>query len=85
MILTVSAPGGGGGVGPGPLVADLEPRHPILGLQIALGVAGRQTPGPREADHHVTLEYIMHKNCRGKNLLNEITNREKKPDETCKT
>ena len=52
MILTVSAPGGGGGVGPGPLVADLEPRHPILGLQIALGVAGRQTPGPREADHH---------------------------------
>ena len=58
MILTVSAPGGGGGVGPGPLVADLEPRHPILGLQIALGVAGRQTPGPREEDHHdqITLE-----------------------------
>ena len=52
MILTVSSPGGGGGVGPCPLVADLEPRHPILGLQIALGVAGRQTPGPREADHH---------------------------------
>jgi len=41
----ISAPGGGGGVGPGPLVADLEPRHPILGLQIALGVASRQTPG----------------------------------------
>ena len=81
MILTVSAPGGGGGVGPGPLVADLEPRHPILGLQIALGVASRQTPGPREANHHDHLRINHGEKLQGKNLRNE----RQKSQMRCKT
>ena len=81
MILTISAPGGGGGVGPGPLVADLEPRHPILGLQIALGVASRQTPGPREANHHDNLRINHGEKLQGKNLRNE----RQKSQMRCKT
>ena len=40
-LLTVSAPGCGGGVGPGSLILDLEPGAAILRLEVTLGVPSR--------------------------------------------
>ena len=40
-LLTVSAPGCGGGVGPGSLILDLEPGASILCLEVTLGVPSR--------------------------------------------
>ena len=47
-VLTVPAPGCGGGVGPGSLIANSELRSSALGPQITLGVARGQLTRPAD-------------------------------------
>ena len=54
-VLTVSAPGGGGGVCPGPLILHEELGAATSGLEVTLGVAPRHR-WARPANENVSLK-----------------------------
>ena len=54
-VLTVSAPGGGGGVGPGPLVLHHELGAATGSLEVTLGEAPRQWRTRPKTEHVILL------------------------------
>ena len=61
-VLTVPAPGCGGGVGPGSLIANSELRSSALGPQITLGVARGQLTRPIDTSIFLGKVPNIHKN-----------------------
>ena len=58
MILTISAPGGGGGVCPGPLILHEELGAATSGLEVTLGVASRQAARPAMEEEMLVTEFV---------------------------